>query len=221
MVATETVAGRGPDGALLDVDVLEDPAAAAMALEPGRGELLAALVEPASAAVLAQRLGRPRQKINYHLRALERHGLVREVDSRKWGGITERRVQATARSYLISPIALGPLASDPERSHDKLSASYLLALAARVVRDVGTLLRRARSSGMRLATLSIDTEIAFRSAADRAAFSRELALGIRSLAARYHAPEAEGARFHRLVVVAHPSAGPQVDSDTLEKDSKA
>ncbi|MCA8947892.1 MAG: helix-turn-helix domain-containing protein, partial [Planctomycetes bacterium] len=54
-----------------DIEVIEDPAAAAVALEPGRGQLLAALAEPASAAVLAQRLGKPRQKVNYHLRALE------------------------------------------------------------------------------------------------------------------------------------------------------
>ena len=195
-----------------EVEVIEDPAAAAVALEPGRGEMLAALVEPASAASLAQRLGRPRQKVNYHLRALERHGLVREVETRKWGGLTERRLCATARSYLVSPLALGPLATDPERTEDRLSASYLLALVARVIREVGGLLHRARRSGKRLATLSIDTEIAFRSAADRAAFSRELVEGIAALAARYHAPDAEGARRHRLVVVAHPSAAPPSES---------
>ncbi|MCA8953341.1 MAG: ArsR family transcriptional regulator, partial [Planctomycetes bacterium] len=131
-----------------------------------------------------------------------------------WGGITERRVRATARSYLVSPTALGPLAADPARSQDRLSASYLLAVVARVVREVGSLLRRASSSGQRLATLSIDTEIAFRSAADRAAFSRELVDGIAALAARYHAPEAEGARLHRLVVVAHPSAGSSGSANT-------
>lgn len=187
-----------------EVEVIEDAQAAAVALEPARGRLLAALTEPASAAVLAQRFGEPRQKVNYHLRALAEHGLVREVESRRWGGITERRYVATARSYLVCPTALGPLATDPDRSADRLSASYLLALAARVVREVGGLLRKATSTGQRLATLSIDTEIAFRSAEERAAFSRDLATGIAALAARYHAPDAPGSRRHRLVVAAHP-----------------
>lgn len=192
---------------LPEVEVIDDPAVAALALEPGRSRLLAALAElaePASAAVLAQRLGVPRQKINYHLRALQARGLVREVGTRRWGGITERQVVATARSYLVCPTALGPLAADPGRAADRLSASYLLALAARVVREVGALMRAALRSRQRLATLSIDTEIAFRSAEQRAEFSRELAAGVAALAARYHAPEASGSRLHRLVVVAHP-----------------
>lgn len=204
------MAHAAPD--LAEIEVIDDPAAAAVALEPGRGRLLAALAEPGSAAVVAQRLGTARQKVNYHLRALEKHGLVREVDTRKWGGITERRVQATARTYLVSPTALGPLAADPDRGHDRLSAGYLLALAARVIRDVGGLMRRAARAGRRIATLSIDTEIAFRSAEERAAFSREFVEAMTALATRYHAPDAEGARFHRLVVVAHPSPADQPDS---------
>ena len=66
------------------------------------------------------------------------------------------------------------------------------------------LLRRAREIGKRLPTLSLDTEIRFRSAADRAAFSNELTETITRLAARYHDEAAPGGRAHRLVIVAHP-----------------
>ena len=62
--------------AVLDVEVIEDPAAAVVALDPVRARLLAELGEPASAAALAGRVGLTRQKVNYHLRALEAHGLV-------------------------------------------------------------------------------------------------------------------------------------------------
>lgn len=188
-----------------DVAVLDDPAAAVVALEPARSRLLAELTQPASAAELAQRLGIARQKVNYHLRALEANGLVREAETRRWGGITERRLVATAGSYLVCPTALGPVAADPGRTKDRLSASFLLALAARAIREVGALLRRAAQTEQRLATLSIDTEITFRSAAERAAFSRDLAAGLTELAARYHAPDAPGGRAHRVVVLAHPT----------------
>lgn len=190
-----------------EVEVIDDPAAAAVAIEPARARLLAELAQPASASALAVRLGLPRQKVNYHLRTLEKHGLVREAETKRWGGITERRMVATAASYLVSSAALGPAAASPERTADRLSASYLLALAARVVREVGALLRKATKVNQRLATLSVDTEIRFANAEQRAAFSQELAAAVAGLAARYHEPSAPGGRWHRLVVVAHPIAG--------------
>ena len=189
---------------MVDLRVIDDPASASVALDPVRSRLLSELRAPASAATLAGRMGLPRQKVNYHLRTLEAHGLVR-VDSRKrWGGLTERRLVATASSYVVSPGALGPVAADPARGMDRLSASYLVALAARVVREVGQLLRKSEELNKRLATLSIDTEVRFRSAEDRAAFSAELTAAVAALVSRYHDESAAGGRAHRLVVVAHP-----------------
>ena len=159
---------------MLDVEVIAEPAAAVSALDPIRGRLLAELTEPASAATLASRIGITRQKVNYHLRALEDHQLVTEAGERHWGGLRERLMIATAASYVVSPGALGPVAADPGRSNDRLSASYLIALAARAVREVGELWAVAREKNKRVATLSIDTAVQFRSPADRAAFTREL-----------------------------------------------
>jgi DNA-binding transcriptional ArsR family regulator len=186
-----------------DLEVIDDPAAAVVALEPVRSRLLAELAEPASAATLASRVGIARQKVNYHLRALEAHGLVKESGTRRWGGITERLLVASAASYLVSPGAMGAAAAGPERG-DRLSASYLVALAARIIREVSGLLRGAQAAGKNLATLSIDTEIRFRSPADRAAFTHELTQAVNTLAARYHDAQAPGGRPHRLVIVAHP-----------------
>lgn len=191
---------------MIDVDVIENPAAAAAALDPIRGRLLTELNTPLSAAALAQRVGMPRQKVNYHLRTLEAHGLVKVAEERRWGGLTERLMVATARAYVVSPSALGSLASDPARTPDHLSASYMIALGARIVREVGALWRQARQEGKRLATLSMDTEIRFRSAAQRAEFTRALQDAVISLAARYHDEAAPGGRRHRLVVIAHATS---------------
>jgi DNA-binding transcriptional ArsR family regulator len=190
---------------MLDVDVIDDPAAATVALDPIRNRLLAELAEPASAASLAARVGLARQKVNYHLRTLEQHKLVSVAGERQWGGLTERLLVASATSYVVSPAALGPIASDPRRSADRLSASYLIALGARIVREVGDLWRRALHSDKALASLAIDTEIRFRSPAERAAFTHDLTQAITSLVARYHDPAAAGGRLHRLVLVAYPS----------------
>lgn len=191
-----------------DVAVIDDPAAAGVSLDPIRARLLAELTEPCSAATLAARVGLPRQKVNYHLRTLERHGLVELAEERRKGNCTERVMRATAASYVISPTALATVQPDPARAPDQLSARWLLAVAARLVRDVGELIAGATRAGKRVATFAVDGEIRFASARDRAAFTEELGDAVTRLVRKYHHADAERGRDYRLVVAVHPSAEP-------------
>lgn len=191
---------------MLDLEVIDEPAVALAMLDPLRAGVLAVLVEPGSATSIAKALDEPRQKVNYHLRTLEDHGLVHMVEERPRRGVTERVMIASARSYLLSPAVLGEIAADPART-DRLSARYLVAIAARMVREVAELARRAEKAQQPLPTLAIDTEIRFASAADRAAFTEELSSAVTSLAARYHDETSPGGRWHRLVVAAHARPG--------------
>ena len=190
---------------MLDVAVIDDPAAAEVTHFTLRMRLLAALAETGSASSLAAGTGLTRQKANYHLRALERHGLVELVEERRKGNMTERVLRATAASYVISPAALADVAPDPDRAPDQRSARWMLALAARLVSEVGELISGAAEARQRLATFAIDTEIRFASAKDRAAFAEELSRTVVALAAKYHDGRAERGRPHRLVVALHPS----------------
>jgi DNA-binding transcriptional ArsR family regulator len=195
-------------GTVRDIAMIEDPAAAEVSLDPVRARLLAELAEPASATMLAARVRLPRQKVNYHLRALERHRLVELVEERRKGNCTERVLRATARSYVISPAALGSVQPDPGRSGDRLSAQWLLALGARLVRDVGGLLaREGRSTGgpERIATFALDTEVRFASARDRAEFTAKLANAFAALVAEYHDETADDGRPHHVLIALHPS----------------
>jgi DNA-binding transcriptional ArsR family regulator len=189
-----------------DVQVIDDPAVAGVSLDPVRTEILCRLATPGSATQLAAQLGLPRQKVNYHLRTLERHGLVELREERRKGNMTERVMQATAASYVISPEVLAELQPDPARAPDRLSASWLLALATKLVRDIGALVTGAHRAGKRLATFGLDAEIRFASAADRAAFTEELMAAVTDLVAKYHDESAPGGRDHRLVVAVHPRA---------------
>ncbi|MFJ8959816.1 ArsR/SmtB family transcription factor [Lentzea sp. NPDC102401] len=190
---------------MFEVAVIEDPSAAEVSLDPVRARLLAELVEPGSATMLAAKVGLPRQKVNYHLRTLEQHGLVELVEERRKGNVNERLMQATAASYVISPAALAAVQPDPARSPDRLSARWLLAVAARLVRDVGTLITGSARAKKRLATFALDGEVRFATATDRAAFAEELAGFMTQLVAKYHDEQAEGGRPHRVVVALHPS----------------
>jgi len=190
---------------MFEVTVIEDPAAAEASLDPIRARLLAELSEPASATMLSGRVGLPRQKINYHLRELERHGLVELVEERRKGNVTERLLRAIAGAYVISPAALAAVEPDPGRSPDRLSARWMLALAARLVRDVGALVKRAERAGRPLATFAMDGHVRFASAADRAAFAEELTEAVTALVSKYHDERAPGGRDHHIVVAIHPT----------------
>jgi len=187
----------------LQVISRSEPAAAV--LDPVRQQLLAHLAEPDSAAGLARRLRLPRQRINYHLRALEAAGLVELVEERRKGNCFERVVRATARSFVISPEALGVLGPGPDASADRLSSAYLVAAAGRVIRDVGVLEAQARSEGKRIATLTLDAEVRFADAERRAEFARELTEAVARLAAKYHDERASGGRRFRLLAAVHPT----------------
>ena len=202
------------------VQVIQRPETAAAALRGTRRTLLAALAEPDSAAGLARRLGLPRQRLNYHLKALEHCGLLECVEERRKGNCTERILRATARAFVISPDALGALGPTPDAARDRLSASYAVAVAARTITEISTLDVRARAEHKRIATLAIDSEIRFASAESRAAFTRELSERITELVAKYHdETTADGRRF-RLVTVAHPTSDRAAVSTAVDHTSR-
>lgn len=190
---------------MLDVAVIEDAAAAEASLDPIRTRLLAALAEPASATALGTKVGLPRQKVNYHLKALERHGLIELVEERRKGNVTERVMRATAASYVISPVALAAVRPDPDRSPDRLSARWLLALAGRLVGDVGALITGAGKARKPVTTFGLDGEVRFATPTDRAAFVDELTGAVAALIGKYHDETAEQGRDHRVVIALHPS----------------
>jgi DNA-binding transcriptional ArsR family regulator len=203
----------GKAGAAGPLEVIRRAAQARTLLDPTRRGLLEGLGEPGSAAGLARRLGLPRQRVNYHLRELEKAGLVELVEERRRGNCVERVVRATARHYLISPEALGALGATPEEREDRASAAALVAAAGRAIHAVGALGERARGQGKRLATLSLEVDVRFRSARERSAFTQELANVLARLAARHHDAAAPGGKTFRFLVAGYPApaAGGQED----------
>lgn len=182
--------------ALLDAD-----ASAASLLDPVRREILAALQEPGSAISVASRLGLPRQRLGYHIRAMEDAGLLQHVGDRKRGNFTERLLQASARHYYLSPALLGALGTNPRDVADKASSAYQVAVAAEVAQTVATLRHQAEVAGKRLPTVTMQAEIRFASPADQKAFGDELTAALAGLVEKYH--QAEGHTF-TFSVLGHP-----------------
>jgi len=186
------------------IQVIQSPDAAATLFSPARMRILEHLDQPDSAAGVARRLDLPRQQVSYHLRELEQAGLVELVEERRKGNCIERVVRAAARSYVISPAALGKLGATPEQQRDRFSIGYLVALAARAIRDLAVICGRADKAGKRVSTLAFEVDIRFASAETRNAFAEDLANSIARLAAKYHDESAPAGRRFRLFTGVYP-----------------
>ncbi|MCS6625238.1 winged helix-turn-helix domain-containing protein [Roseibacterium beibuensis] len=182
--------------------LLDDLDTALLALAPVRRRILAALAEPASAAGLSEQLGMPRQKIGYHLRALEGAGLVRPAGERRKRGFTERLFVA-ARDHVLDP-ALMQTPSDPDAvdAQDRHAADHLISTASTIVRDVARMRQDAAAEGSRLLTLTVEADVVFAVPADFDAFTEEVSAAVADLARKYAAPSG---RRYRLTAAAYPA----------------
>lgn len=187
------------------LDLVAGTARAAALLHPMRMRILDALREPGSASTVARKLELPRQKVNYHLRELERAGFLELVEERRAGNCIERIVRATAAHFLISPEIMGTLGADSDTVQDHFSSTYLIALAAEMIRDVAAGRVQADKSRRRLATFGLQTDVRFANSSDREAFTTELSNCIARLIAKYHDEKSEGGRRFRFVVGAYPA----------------
>ena len=184
-----------------------------IALSPIRRQLLDRLRRPASATELAAELALGRQRVNYHLRALEVAGLIQLVEQRQRRGCVERIMAARAGSFVVDPAVMRPAgrraASRP--AQDRFAADRLMAVASDTVRHVARMQARADEQGTRLLTFAIDTEIAFDTPADLERFTTELAAFVAHKAAA-HATGGE-ARRYRIVLAGHPAPAPSAGED--------
>jgi DNA-binding transcriptional ArsR family regulator len=190
------------------MNYLGDPDAVAAVLAPLRRKLLARLREPASATQLAAALDLPRQKVNYHLRALENAGLVELVEERQRRGCVERIMRARPGAVVVDPTVVSHDEDSPAQLsliQDQYAAEHLVDVAAATVRDVARMQVKADETGKRLLTFTAETDVRFASPADVHGFTDELTAALREIAARY---DTRDGRQYRVVVGGHPTPKP-------------
>ena len=192
--------------AIPSLQIVRQPDRAQVLLHPERRRLLEALAEQAdSASGLARRLGEKRQRLNYHLRLLEQAGHVELAEERWKGSQPERIMRVVARQYVLDPAAVGSLAADPDQLGDRFSATYLVALAARALRELAELLDRVKGKRARLATASVNTSVRLESPAAFNAFAIDLTRALAKVIAKHHKEQGQG-RWFRVIAGAYPGA---------------
>jgi DNA-binding transcriptional ArsR family regulator len=178
-----------------------DPATLQALAHPIRLRILAALREPASPAEAARGIGEPRQKVNYHVKELERAGLVRRVGERRAGNLMESMYQAVAATFVVSPRVAW---TDPRRVGalaDQVALESLVAAGERLQRAAALLLDRAAFEGEQIASAAVEAEVCLGDEAQRAAFLSEYVAAIGPLLKKY--AERSGDAY-RVVLAVHP-----------------
>lgn len=165
---------------------VEAPEQAVVLLNPLRAEILSKLMEPASAAEVARQLGETPQRINYHLKALEKVGLARRTGTRQVRNLVEVLFQAIARHFVLAE-SLGWSGETVQKLKDQGSLAHLITLAERIKRDALQLMERSDQCEP-IPSASLDFALHLPTEQARQAFLA----GVQELVAKFGAVEGEG-----------------------------
>ncbi len=183
------------------VEVLADPKQIQALAHPIRVRVLDALRSPNSAAGVARAIGGSRQNVNYHLKELERAGLVRHAGERRKGNFVEQLFQSIAKRFIIS----SQFAWDQERLGtalaDQASLARLQDLGETLQRDAAGLIDRAAFDGEEIPSATVDAEVRFADSEARAAFLEEYVELLKPLLAKYKSPSGS---LYRVAMAAYP-----------------
>lgn len=166
-----------------DVKLIEGVEEAAALLQPLRLQVLSQLAERRSCAQVAAALHETPQKVHYHVKVLERAGLVEKVSERRVRALSEGLYRAVARSYWLSPRLVERIGG-ARPARDAVSLEHLLGLTEELSIELGTLAQRV-ASGASVPSLGLSAEVDLSDPARRGEFLRDVEAAVRSVAEKY------------------------------------
>jgi len=185
------------------VHVVDDLEALQVLGHPLRVRILERLREPGSAATVAREVGETRQKVNYHLKELERVGLVAPIGERRAGNFIETLYEAAGRSFLVAPSVAWSDRRRVDALRQQHSLENLVMVGAQLQRDAISLLDRAAFDGEAIASAAVEADVHFADERDRGEFLEEYLATVQKLCDRYGARDGLP---YRIVLAAHPSS---------------
>ena len=192
---------------LQDVLYIEAVEQAATLLHPLRMDLLQHMEQPRTCPDLAEMFDSTPQKIYYHVKALEKAGLIEKVEERRVRGVVEGYYQARARSYWLAPHLVGQIGGG-RAAQDQTSLRFLLNLAEEIHDDIGRLGQQSEA-GSNVPSLGLSAHIYLPDGDRRAAFLADVQVVFQRLASKYGIPPDEmdaeliGKAF-RLILAVYP-----------------
>ncbi|MDN4523813.1 ArsR/SmtB family transcription factor [Fictibacillus fluitans] len=177
------------------------PEQAAALLHPIRSEIVAALKAPASATELAKMLKETPQKINYHLKALEKVGLVQKVGTRNVRNLVEVLYQAVAKTLILSE-SLGLSPETAQKLQDQQALAHVLSLTETIKKDALQLMEQAEEAQIPSAVLQAAVHLSGEE--ERNEFINEYFSLLHRLIEKYQSGEKENGKEYQVSIAVYP-----------------
>lgn len=168
-------------------------------LNPLRAEILSRLTEPASAAEVARNINEIPQRVNYHLKALEKVGLVKRVGTRQVRNLVEVLYQAIARTFVLSE-SLGWSEETVQKAKDQGSLAHLITTSERIKKDALLLMERSDRNEV-IPSATLDTSVQLENEETRNAFIRDYLSAVEKLIAKYESNGTPSEAYHVVLAV--------------------
>jgi DNA-binding transcriptional ArsR family regulator len=184
--------------------LVESPDQATALLNPLRAEILSKMKEPASSAEIARLIKESSQKVNYHVKALEKVGLVKRVGTRNVRNLVEVLYQSIAKTFVLSE-SLGWEPETIQKIKDQGSLKHLITTSERIKRDAFYLMERSDQDET-IPSATLDMTVQLENEESRKAFVQEYVSMVKGLVERYQSPQAPEKDTYNVIVAIYPQA---------------
>jgi DNA-binding transcriptional ArsR family regulator len=184
---------------------LEYPEQALALLNPLRVEILRIMNEPASASEVGRQLRETPQKINYHLKSLEKVGLIQRSGSRQVKNLIEVLYQSISKNFII-PESFGWSEETVSRMKDQGALTHLITISERMRSDALQLMETSEQN-VEIPSAAMETEVYLPDEADRQAFIHDYAEAMKLLAEKYRTDSHNNAFRVLMAVYPEPQQG--------------
>ncbi|OCT14730.1 ArsR family transcriptional regulator [Paenibacillus pectinilyticus] len=181
---------------------IESPEQATVLLNPLRSEIIAQLLEPGSAAEVARTLGETAQRINYHLKALEKAGLVTRVGTRQVRNLVEVLYRSIAKTFVLAE-SLSMKPETLQKLKDQSSLAHLVTTSERIRRDAMLLMEQS-DVGEVIPSATLQLQVHLCTEQQRQLFIEEYAAMVQQLVERYSGSLDKNQDTYHVLLAVYP-----------------
>jgi DNA-binding transcriptional ArsR family regulator len=181
--------------------IVSEPEQAAALLHPVRSEIISLLKEPRSATELSKQMNDSPQKVNYHLKTLEKSGLVVRAGTRNVRNLVEVLYRSVGKTFLLSD-SLGLSQEQVQKLQDQTALAHVLAFTEKVKRDAVSLMEQTEEEQIPSAVMEL--EISLAGLTERQAFLQDYSNMLTELINKHHDPKQNDSRTFHVSMTMYP-----------------
>lgn len=181
--------------------IVTEPEQAAALLHPVRSEIVSLLRDPQSATELSKKMNDSAQRVNYHLKALEKVGLVVRAGTRNVRNLVEVLYVSAGRSFLLSD-SLGLSSETIKKLQDQTALAHVLSLTEKIKRDAVSLMEQVDNEEIPSAVMEM--ELSLSGVKNRNAFLQDYTEMLTALIQKHHKPNQKDAKTFHVSMAMYP-----------------